>query len=452
MSEAKTPLVERLRTFFERELWAQDLRPRTIATAFTRFLQFSMVIAENFVRDQLFLRSGALTYITVLAMIPGIAMVLSVLKGLGVSEDLAHVIVSQIPAVTNESRQQMLDLIQGVDLGGLGTVGASVFVVTTILALRHLEVTLNDIWGVTQSRGWARRFADYLAVLIFGPFLMSAALSLGATIQAAPLFSEVASMPVIHTIYALGLEWVPVGIIAVALTFLYWFFPNTRVKLVPAVLGGVIAAILFSATQYSYVAFSVGAAKYNALFGGFAVVPLMLVWIYASWSIVLMGAEISFACQNLGQYRRDRQEHRPGTAEREALGIQIVVRVAWAFRDRKPALTASELAERVDVSVRTVNDICRHLDAAGVLSTTAAREGGTAFQLGRPAEDIRLAEILGGLRGTRRAVTLGQDEVADLVEGILGELRGLESPLSEGRTIGDLLHSLPPIDSASASP
>jgi len=187
-----------------------------------------------------------------------------------------------------------------VDLGGLGTVGAGVFVITTILALRHLEVTLNDIWGVGQSRGWARRFADYLAVLIFGPFLMSAALSLGATIQTAPLFSQVSSIPVIHEIYALGLEWVPVGIVAVALSFLYWFFPNTRVKIVPAVLGGVIAAILFSATQYSYVAFSVGAAKYNALFGGFAVVPLLLIWIYASWSIVLLGAEISFACQNLG--------------------------------------------------------------------------------------------------------------------------------------------------------
>ena len=202
MSAPNAPLLERLRTFFERELWTQDLRPRTVATAFTRFLQFIMVIAENFVRDQLFLRAGALTYITVLAMIPGIAMVLSVLKGLGVSENLAQIIVSQIPAVTNESRQQMLDLIQGVDLGGLGTVGAGVFVITTILALRHLEVTLNDIWGVGQSRGWARRFADYLAVLIFGPFLMSAALSLGATIQAAPLFSQVSSMPVIHAIYA----------------------------------------------------------------------------------------------------------------------------------------------------------------------------------------------------------------------------------------------------------
>ena len=189
MSAANPTRIDRVRTFFEKELWARDLRPRSVATAFTRFLQFVMVIAENFVRDQLFLRAGALTYITVLAMIPGIAMVLSVLKGLGVSENLAQVIVSQLPAVTHESRQQMLDLIQGVDLGALGTVGAGVFVVTTVLALRHLEVTLNDIWGVGQSRGWARRFADYLAVLIFGPFLISAALSLGATLQAAPLFS-----------------------------------------------------------------------------------------------------------------------------------------------------------------------------------------------------------------------------------------------------------------------
>lgn len=446
MSVPDRSRIQRVHDFFEREIWTRELHPRSGLAAVMRLLQLGAVVTENFVRDQLFLRSGALTYITVLSMIPGIAMVLSILKGLGVSENLAQVVVSQFPAVTQESRQQLLELIQGVDLGSLGTIGAGIFVVTTILALRHLEITFNDIWGVTQSRGWARRFADYLAVLIFGPFLMSAALSLGATIQAAPLFSQIAAIPVVHAIYSLGLGWVPVGMVAIALSFLYWFFPNTRVGIVPAILGGMVAAILFSAAQYFYVFFSFGAAKYNALFGGFAVFPLLLVWIYVSWSIVLLGAEISFGCQNLGQYRRDMQNPEPGAAEREALGIQIVVRVAEAFRDRKPPVAPGELASQIDLSVRTVNEICRHLEVAGVLSATAPRERGVAFQLGRPAEDIRVVEILEGLRGERRVVIPGHDEVADLVEGLFGELRGSEAPRAEGRTVADLLQMLPPAD------
>ena len=191
-------------------------------------------------------------------------------------------------------------------------------------------------------------------------------------------------------------------------------------------------------------AFNVGAAKYNVLFGGFAALPLLLVWIYISWAIFLMGAEICFAHQNLHQYRREVQDERPGDAEREASGIRVVLHVARAFRDRAPPCTSEELADCVDLSVREVNAILERLVSAGILAETLRDGRGHAFHLGRPAEDIALGDILSGLRGERRPVVMGENEVNDLVEGIMGELQGLESPFVDGRTLADLLHSLGP--------
>lgn len=443
MSSANTTVFERARRFVESDLWIREWRPGSIAARGIRVLQLVVVIAEGFVQHHLLLRTGALTYISLLSMIPLIAMVLAVLKALGVSANLAQYFVTQIPTEA-DSQAQLLELINKVDIGQLGAVGGAVFVITTVLVLRHLESTLNDLWGVQQTRGWARRFADYLAVLIVGPLLLSAALSLGTTLQADPVLEWFSKFPGVTHVYSMGLQWVPTVLAAVAFTFLYWFFPNTRVRVFSAALGGVISAILFSAAQYSYVAFSVGAAKYNALFGAFAALPLLFVWIYVFWAIVLMGAEICFAHQTLGQYRREVRDQAPGAAERESLSFRIVAHVARAFRDRAPPPTADELADCVDISVRTVNGILQQLESSGVLSETVSGARGRAYQLGRPADDIQLSDVLDAIRGGRRRVVMGRDDVCDLVEGILGELRGLESPLAENRTVADILRTLGP--------
>ena len=443
MKSAEVGVVERARRFVEGDLWLREWRPGSIAARGIRLLQLIVVIAEGFIQHRLMLRTGALTYITVLSMIPLIAMVLAVLKALGISANLAQYIVAQIPT-QEDNRAQLLDLINKVDIGQLGAVGGAVFVITTVLVLRHLESTLNDLWGVQQSRGWARRFADYLAVLIVGPLLLSAALSLGTSLQADPVLEWLSTIPGVTQVYTMGLQWVPTVLAAVAFTFLYWFFPNTRVRVFSAALGGVISAILFSAAQYAYVAFSVGAAKYNALFGAFAALPLLFVWIYLFWAIVLMGAEICFAHQTLGQYRREVRDKAPGAAERESLSLRIVLYVARAFRDRAAPPTADELADSVDISVRTVNVILQQLEVSGVLSETVSGSRGRAYQLGRPADDIQLSDVLDAIRGPRRRVVMGEDEVSDLVEGLLGELRGLESPLAENRTVADLLQALGP--------
>ena len=243
--EAELSRFARIRKYIATELWTRKLRPGTWLSRGTQLLQLGVVIVDGFIRDQLLLRAAAMTYITVLAIVPLLAIILSILKGLGVSEDLGAFIVGQIPAVTPESRGQILDLVRSVNITGLGTVSAGIFIGMTVMSLRHLESTLNGIWGVSHPRSWSRRFSDYMAVMIVAPLMLAAAISLGTTLQAASVVNWLAALPVITDFYQVGLRAVPVALAGVSFTFLYWFFPNTKVRITSACLGGVVAAVLF---------------------------------------------------------------------------------------------------------------------------------------------------------------------------------------------------------------
>ena len=446
MAEPGLGRLGRVRHFITTEIWTQKLHPGSWVGRGTRLLQLGVVIVEGFVRDQLLLRAAALTYITVLAIVPLLAIVLSVLKGLGVSEDLGSFVVDQIPAADSKTRASIIGVVKSVDIGGLGTLGGVVFIVMTVMSLRHLESTLNGIWGVPQTRSWSRRFSDYLAVMIVAPLLIAIAISLGTTLQAASVVTWLASAPVLSEFYHLGLREVPMLLAGISFTFLYWFFPNTRVWFSSALLGGAVAAVLFSLTQYGYVAFSIGVAKSNAVYGGFAAIPLLLVWIYVSWSIVLMGAEVLFAYQNLGHYRREVGDKEVGLAEREAVGIRLALYVGVAFRDSNPPFTAEILADRIEISVRTVISLLEQFREAGLVNEVTAAKGGKAFSLGRPAELITLADIIRTIRGLRRPMSGDPDAIAALSESVVVELEGARALVTTGRTLEDVLQGLAIVD------
>jgi membrane protein len=443
-------IYSRALRFFSGDIWRRELRPGSIAGTGMRVLQFGVMVVEGFVRDQLLLRASALTYITILSVIPILAIVLNLLKALGITENLAEMAVNQIAAGLPETRERILALVQGADMGGLGTIGAVILVGTSVLSLRSLESTLNDIWGVRQSRGWARRFADYLAVMIVAPLLTAVALSLATSLRSASVMEWLDTVPALTVFYQFGLQRLPALLAAIAFTFLYWFFPNTHVKFGSAALGGVVAAILFFVAQYFYVEFSVSSARYSVLFGTFSQLPLLLFWLYLSWAVVLLGAEISFAHQNLDYYRREVQELPPGPAERESLGLRIALRVALAFRDRSPAPAASDLSHDVDISVRTVHDLVERLTDAGILAETGASDGESVFQLGRPAEDVKVGDVLEAIRGERRIPDRvasdhapGADPCDRAVDELLGAFERVIGPVARENSLADLLAEVP---------
>jgi membrane protein len=426
---------ERIRVFLAQQLWEVEPERRSRLSAI-RLLQFSIMLVEGFVRDHLLLRASALSYFTVISLVPLLAVVVAIANAVGIgSQSFIDWLLGMIAAGAPGAAPQIRGLIERVDFTGFGTLGGAVLFVTTVLGLGTVEGTLNDIWGVESGRGFARRFADYLAVLVVAPLLGGLALSLAASLQDYWPASHLPALPIFTDPVA---AWLPVAMLSVAFAFLYWFLPNAGVRVVSAVIGGAFAGIAVTLAQSFYVHFSVGVARADALFGSFALLPLLFAWIYVFWAIVLLGAEIAFAHQNFALYRQEVRSAPATPAEREAIALQIALDVARCFGAGEPALHADALADELQVPVRTVRAVAAQLVDAGILSTRTDATQEQAFQLGRPATSITATDVIGAVRGRRERIAPHR-AAGQVVAGLLDEIDDAADKGAGDRTLEDLL-------------
>jgi membrane protein len=436
MSNPVAALRARAERYLERDLWRREAGASRAARVGRHLLQLAVVVAQGVARNQTLLRASALTYFAVLSLIPLLALAIGLVEAFGASKDIVELVVQQIATVSPQAGDWIRERVQGINFRSLGAVGGATLFVTTVLALSSVEKALNQIWGVEKQRPLVRRFPDYLAVLVVAPLLLAVALSLATSLRSDAVVARLLAQPQLAALYHFGLRQAPTLLFWAAFTFLYWFLPNTQVRIGPALGGGALAAVLFALLQWGYVAFQVGAARANALFGSFAAIPILLVWIYFSWAIVLFGAEVAFAQQNLASFRRTREGEDPRPAAREAMGVAIAARVARAFRAGDGGITAEQLADSLDVPVRTVRGVLGELVSAGLVAPRGdAKLDG--YQLARAAESIGIDDVLQALRGSleQASAQVTRDE---RVRALLADLeRGARSALRD-RTLADL--------------
>jgi membrane protein len=429
----------RIRDFLSHKLWEIEPERRSRLSAI-RLLQFSIMLVEGFVRDRLLLRASALSYFTVISLVPLLAVVVAIANAVGMgSASFIDWLVDSIAAGAPGAAPQIRALVDRVDFTGFGTLGGAVLFVTTVLGLGTVEGSLNDIWGVPSGRGFARRFADYLAVLVVAPLLGGLALSFGSSLAQHWPASHLPALPIVSD--PVG-AWIPVAMLSVAFTFLYWFLPNAGVRVVSAAIGGAVAGIAVALAQSLYVHFSIGVARADAMFGSFALLPLLFAWIYLFWAIVLLGAEIAFAHQNFALYRQEVQSAPATPAQREAIALQIALDVARSFGEGKPAPHAEALADELRVPVRTVRAVAAQLVDAGILSTRVDVGQELTFQLGRPAETITATDVLAAVRGRRKPIAVDR-ATGSTVAGLLDEIEGAAHKGAGDSTLAELLRRSP---------
>ena len=442
MRQRTLELGERARDFLREGLWSGEGVPGAPGPRLRRLLQFAVMTGEGFVRDHLLLRASALSYFSVLSLIPLLAVMISIVGAIGIGGSFADLIVGQLTAGNPEARARILDRVQSVNFAGLGTLGAAALFVTTVFGISNVEGALNAIWGVRQQRSFARRFSDYLAVLVVAPLLLATALSLTTTLESQWLVQKLIEYRMFALLYDLGLQQAPTVVLVIAFAFLYWFLPNTTVRPLAAILGGVVAGVLVVVVQRLYLSMIVSSARYDAIFGGFAALPLLFIWIYLFWATALFGAEVAFAYDNLPRYRREVRGRTASPAEREAIGLRIALEVARAFRDEAPAWTADALSEALDVPVRSVRDVLADLERVGVVAARSVGEKEGGYQLGRPAERISVTSVVRALRGVREAA-VGSPDVSAAAAGVLDELEAGAAKGVGSRSLADLLTPLP---------
>jgi membrane protein len=246
-------------------------------------------------KDRIPFEASGLTFVTLLGLVPALALSFAIAKSLGLSDNLRTSIVVNLGGYQKDFLDKIFDVIAGTKLGALGALGLLVFVVSIVSAISTVEDTLNRIWGASKQRAWARRFSDYVSLVVVIPILISAATTVFAYIASVSEIEAIKNTEIIGDLATFGLSLVPLFVLTSAFTFIYSYLPNVKVPTKSALFGAIVSALLWWGVQTVYIEFQVGVVKYNTVYGGFATVPLFMMWVQVSWMVVLFGAELAHA-------------------------------------------------------------------------------------------------------------------------------------------------------------
>lgn len=337
-----------------------------------RVLNWLNFLLHSFGNDQCLLRSAALTYITALSIVPFLAVAFSISKGLGFQNTrYLQNFLLELSAGRETVVEHIIDYINRTNVSTLGAVGVLFLLVTVFSLLGAVEQTFNSIWGIRAERPFNRKFADYLSVTLICPMLIFAAISFTATLESSVVVQKILSISVVSFVYLIILKLLPFFLVTVALFFLYVFMPNLKVSLKGCLAGAVISSFLWQGAQKLFMHYQIGVSRYNAIYGSFAQLPLFLIWLYLSWIIVLLGAEIAFCLQNYegGAYNIRLGEF--NLALKESLACAVMLELIRAFEqtvaEERIKMSVSELAGRLQVPAKLLQKVTYVLEQLGML-------------------------------------------------------------------------------------
>jgi membrane protein len=420
--------LERVVEYLRRELWEAEPQElvRGVRDRVRRFVRLAYLAIRGFIHDGGVHRASALSFDTVLATVPLLAIVFSVLKSLGAYEmfvaETARPWIDQTfgPTPTVEEgvvqgstlREAFLGLLELVDqsnVGRLGLIGLVVLLYIVLMLLSTVEQALNEIFGVERSRVLVRRVADYAAILFAAPFCLAMATASGAWFATLGLGGGA-----MRIVTEVGVFLVAVA----AFTFLYVVMPHRRVRVGSAVVGAVVGALFWYGALVLHARFQVGVARYNAIYSGFAALPLFLLWVFVSWIGVLLGAEVGAAHEDEAEFRWRIKDVHPGEDLREVAGVRMLIEVARAFARADKPPSRKELARAAKAPVGFAKQVLDDLVRAGFL-TEAVRNGDQAYALTKDPAEIRISGILEALHrghGSKFPGIHGDRRVAERLE------------------------------------
>jgi membrane protein len=357
---------QRVQAFFLHDVWLVDtsVTPRAVKLAVYQLQVVLIVLRGFFVEHQCLLRASALTYTTMLALVPMLAFMFAFLKGLGVQHRLEPLLIDKLSVGSEETVRLIIGYVNKVEVSTLGIIGLGGLLFSTLLQLGTVEHALNEIWGVRQSRTLARKVADYISVMVIAPVLLLLTITVSAALKNQTLVTTLLDRRVIGDAMVLVFTLLPYVAMWGAFTFFYTFIPNTRVKLLPALIGGVIAGTLWQLAQWAYIEFQIGMANYQAIYGAFAQLPVLMVWLYTSWAITLLGAEVSFACQNAAASSLERFASLASFSVKEWLASALYFSLAQAYMEGKGPWSAVAFAQQHRIPIRLLRELLHSLLAA----------------------------------------------------------------------------------------
>ncbi|MBL1432130.1 MAG: ribonuclease BN [Gammaproteobacteria bacterium] len=396
--------MEKISRLINSALWDIDLStlPRWRAS-----LLHALRIAHNVIGDladgQLTLRAMSLVYTTLLSIVPLLALSFSVLKGFDVHNEIQPLLlnfVSPLGEKGGEIVAQIIGFVENTKAGVLGTLGLAFLVYTAISLVQKIEQAFNHIWRVRRHRPLSERFSDYLSVIMIGPILIVSAIGLTASVQSNTIVEALSSIEPIGSIFTVIGILLPYILIMIAFTFIYIFVPNTKVKFRSALIGGLIAAILWVTIGWGFANFVAGSEKYTAIYSTFATLILFMFWLYVAWLILLIGSSIVFYHQHPEALTRDSVPTKLSNRHREQLGIAVMQLIAERFYKNESPLSESGLIDKLGIPSYNLERVTDSLVAAGLLILSEEEQ----YLPAKPFDTTPLVEVLRAIRENRNHV------------------------------------------------
>jgi membrane protein len=411
-------------------------------------LKIAVMVWQDFFDNLVKLQAMALAFKTLLSLAPLLAVLFSILKAFGVHNRMEPAVTEALAPLGEKGREITAYLIGFVDkmsAGALGAVGLVTLFITVLSLMDTIEEAFNRIWRVRASRPLARKFSDYLSAILVGPVLVFAAVTITATLQSSDVVRALLSLDALGKGILLLMRLLPYLTLWGAFTFVYVFIPNTRVRLRSAVVGGLIAAILWQTVGWGFASFVASSTQYYAIYSSFAILLLFLLWMHIGWVIVLLGAQVAYAHQHLHFFQGDRRLLAQSPAGREKLALHTLHLVGRNFFYGLDPMTVTDLAAHLQIPAGIVKEF---LDIFAESRLVLAVNDGETYVLGRDPETVAIKDILDCVKNSGKKAKVPEDRSPeeDEIDDLFASVDLSMTKALEGKTLQSLILSLPPPD------
>ncbi len=383
-------LLKRIIQYITHDIWVKkehEYKSRKIRWA-VRQIKVIIFTAQGFGQHEILVRSAALTFYTLMSLVPIAAMVFGIAKGFGLETRLNEYLYGKFPQYS-VLIDQIIDfanaLLQRTKGGLIASVGLVVLFWSVLKVFGNIENAFNNIWEVHRSRSFARKFSDYTTVVVVTPIL--GVISSGLGVQLQSQLQHFTSSAVVQIL----LGFVSVVMIWLMFAFVYLVMPNTKVKLRNAVIAGVIAGTAFQIFQLAYIYIQSRLTSYNAIYGSFAAVPLFLIWMQSSWQIVLFGAELSFAYQNIQKFEYEKQAREMSYEYHKKALVVVMYQIVNHFINKSGAVSSETIAGALNLPLRVVRDAIYDLEKVGLIASIVSKEDKVSLYV--PARDVHTLRV-----------------------------------------------------------
>jgi membrane protein len=401
-------MLKKLENFFRHKLWSIAMEKKSgRQRLWLRLLRTLTLALRGFKEDKISLRASALTVYSLLAVVPVVALAFAIAKGFGMSkyiEQLKTQLENKFLA-NLESQQEIIDRIfefansflENTKGGLIAGVGLIVLLWSVLKVFSNIEGSFNAVWHIQKSRSWLRKFSDYFSLMLIAPIIaiLSSSASVFIETQIERITAEIDLLGAISPVIFFLVRLIPYVLIWFLFTFLYMFMPNTKVNFRSALIGGIVAGTVFVFTQWLYINFQFGVSRYNAIYGSFAALPLFIILMQLSWLIVLLGAEISFADQNLEQYEFESDVENISLYGKKMLALMITHLLVKNFLRAGDPFTAEKISHDLKIPIRLVRLILFELVEAKILSEIISpNTKERAYQPGQDTNNLTISYVL----------------------------------------------------------